>query len=135
MKATTIPHPDPHATSADTTEIAEWRDAFLSLVNADGPARARAILDELAALARTQGIGWQPDLNTPYVNTIAVQDQPDFPGDLAGEERLGSLIRWNALAMVVRANQAYGELGGHVASDASAPDLFDIRFNHIHHAR
>jgi pyruvate dehydrogenase E1 component len=86
-------------------------------------------------LAREQRIGWQPELNTPYINTIAVEDQPVFPGDLAVEERLASLMRWNALAMVVRANQAYGELGGHIASYASAADLFEIGFNHFFHAR
>ena len=95
----------------------------------------RQILDELARLAREQRIGWQPELNTPYINTIAVEDQPVFPGDLAVEERLASLMRWNALAMVVRANQAYGELGGHIASYASAADLFEIGFNHFFHAR
>nr|HQV16564.1 UDP-N-acetylmuramate--L-alanine ligase [Denitromonas sp.] len=78
------------------------------LVAADGPQRAGQILDELCRLARHERIGWQAALNTPYVNTIAVQEQPPFPGDLAIEERLGSLMRWNALAMVVRANQAYG---------------------------
>jgi len=80
-------------------------------------------------------MGWQPELNTPYVNTIAVEDQSPFPGDLAIEERLASLMRWNALAMVVRANQAYGELGGHIASYASAADLFETGFNHFFHAR
>jgi pyruvate dehydrogenase E1 component len=59
----------------------------------------------------------------------------DHPGDLAIEERLASLMRWNALAMVVRANQAYGELGGHIASYASAADLFEVGFNHFFHAR
>ena len=93
------------------------------------------MLDELARLARAQRIGWQPELATPYVNTIAVEAQPVFPGDLAIEERLASLMRWNALAMVVRANQAYGELGGHIASYASAADLFEIGFNHFFHAR
>ena len=122
-------------TEIDPAETLEWRDAFLSLTETQGPARARFILDELARLARTQRIGWQPELNTPYVNTIAVQDQPPFPGDLAVEERLASLMRWNALAMVVRANQAYGELGGHVASYASAADLFETGFNHFFHAR
>ncbi|MCP5262483.1 MAG: alpha-ketoglutarate dehydrogenase [Rhodoferax sp.] len=116
-------------------ETAEWRDAFLSLVAADGPQRAGQILDELCRLARHERIGWQAALNTPYVNTIAVQEQPPFPGDLAIEERLGSLMRWNALAMVVRANQAYGELGGHIASYASAADLFEVGFNHFFHAR
>ena len=86
-------------------------------------------------LARQQRMGWQPELNTPYVNTIAVEDQSPFPGDLAIEERLASLMRWNALAMVVRANQAYGELGGHIASYASAADLFETGFNHFFHAR
>ena len=120
---------------ADPQESAEWRDAYLSLVASSGPGRARFVLDELARLARAQRVGWQPELNTPYVNTVAVQDQPAFPGDLAVEERLASLMRWNALAMVVRANQAYGELGGHIASYASAADLFETGFNHFFHAR
>ena len=122
---------------ADTNpdETQEWRDALLSLAATEGPARVRQILDELARLARQQRIGWQPELNTPYINTIAVEDQPAFPGDLAVEERLASLMRWNALAMVVRANQAYGELGGHIASYASAADLFETGFNHFFRAR
>jgi pyruvate dehydrogenase E1 component len=119
----------------DPNETAEWREALLSLAASQGPARARYILDELARLSRQQRMGWQPELNTPYVNTIAVEDQPPFPGDLAIEERLASLMRWNALAMVVRANQAYGELGGHIASYASAADLFETGFNHFFHAR
>ena len=88
----------------DPQETAEWRDAFMALVATEGPERARLILAELVHLARTQQIGWQPQLNTPYVNTVAVQNQPVFPGDLAVEERLGSIMRWNALAMVGRAN-------------------------------
>jgi pyruvate dehydrogenase E1 component len=93
------------------------------------------MLDELARIARQRRIGWQPALATPYVNTIAVEAQPAFPGDLAIEERLASLMRWNALAMVVRANASYGELGGHIASYASAADLFETGFNHFFHAR
>ena len=119
----------------DPVETAEWRDAFLALAASQGPQRARQMLEELARLARRQRIGWQPELATPYVNTIAVEEQPVFPGDLAIEERLGALMRWNALAMVVRANQAYGELGGHIASYASAADLFEVGFNHFFHAR
>ncbi|WP_310611575.1 alpha-ketoglutarate dehydrogenase [Limnohabitans sp.] len=120
---------------SDPSETQEWRDALLSLAAAEGPVRVRQILDELVRLARTQGIGWQPELNTPYINTIGVEAQPAFPGDLAVEERLASLMRWNALAMVVRANQAYGELGGHIASYASAADLFEMGFNHFFQAR
>ena len=120
---------------ANPDETAEWRDAFLALVATEGPERARFMLDEMARMARAQRIGWQPDLNTPYVNTVSVESQPVFPGDLAMEEKLASIMRWNALAMVVRANKAYGELGGHIASYASAADLFEIGFNHFFHAR
>ena len=119
----------------DPQETAEWREAFLALVATEGPQRARFVLEELARMAREQRLGWQPDLNTPYVNSVAAQQQPVFPGDLAIEERLASIMRWNALAMVVRANQAYGELGGHIASYASAADLFETGFNHFFHAR
>ncbi|MGH6626347.1 MAG: alpha-ketoglutarate dehydrogenase [Burkholderiaceae bacterium] len=119
----------------DPQETAEWREAFVALAATQGPERARRMLDELARLARDNRIGWQPELSTPYVNTIGVNEQPVFPGDLAVEERLASLMRWNALAMVVRANQAYGELGGHIASYASAADLFETGFNHFFHAR
>ncbi|WP_353238348.1 alpha-ketoglutarate dehydrogenase [Limnohabitans sp.] len=124
-----------NAQDIDPEETAEWRDALLALIGTQGPARARQILDELAVVARQQRTGWQPELNTPYMNTIAVQDQPDFPGDLATEERLVAIMRWNALAMVVRANQAYGELGGHIASYASVADLFETGFHHFFHAR
>jgi pyruvate dehydrogenase E1 component len=120
---------------ADPIETAEWREAFLALVATEGPARARFILDQLAVLARSPAVGWSPELVTPYVNTIPVERQPAFPGDLAIEERLASLMRWNALAMVARANTAYGELGGHIASYASAADLFEAGFHHFFRAR
>ncbi|MBX3660395.1 MAG: alpha-ketoglutarate dehydrogenase [Ramlibacter sp.] len=125
----------PSGADTDPAETAEWRDAFLALVATQGPERARFILDALVQMAHTAQVGWQPELVTPYVNTIAVGRQPVFPGDLALEERLGSLMRWNALAMVARANAAYGELGGHIASYASAADLFEVGFNHFFHAR
>ena len=135
-----MPAPVDGADVADTDpqETAEWRAAFASLLAAQGPARARFLLDEMARLARHNRTGWQPELNTPYINTLAVDQQPAFPGDLAIEERLASLMRWNALAMVVRANQAdlggSSELGGHIASYASAADLFEVGFNHFFRA-
>ncbi|MGF6982549.1 pyruvate dehydrogenase E1 component [Paraburkholderia atlantica] len=119
----------------DPQETAEWRDAFLALLDVWGPERARQILNELEQLARRRNVGWKASLSTPYVNTIGVHEQPAYPGDLALEERLGAIIRWNALAMVVRANAAYGELGGHIASYASAADLFEVGFNHFFRAR
>ena len=124
-----------HLPDTDPVETTEWREAFTALASREGEARARFMLDELVSLARTQRIQWQPDLNTPYVNTIPSSAQPPFPGDLAVEERIASLMRWNALVMVVRANKAYGELGGHIASYASAADLFEAGFNHFFHAR
>ncbi|WP_447779616.1 alpha-ketoglutarate dehydrogenase [Variovorax boronicumulans] len=133
MRALLLDTPPSH--DPDPEETAEWRDAFLALAQTQGPQRARQMLAELARLARQQRIGWQPELATPYVNTIAAADQPPFPGDLAVEEKLASLMRWNALAMVAKANQAYGELGGHIASYASAADLFETGFNHFFHAR
>ncbi len=119
----------------DPAESAEWRDALASLLHESGPGRARQILDMLNAMSRDLNIGWQPARGSPYVNTIAVDQQPAFAGDLAMEERLASLIRWNALVMVLRANQAYGELGGHIASYASAADLFETGYNHFFRAR
>ncbi len=116
-------------------ERQEWRDAFLALFERQGSAGARQVLDELTHLAGLHRSGWQPSLNTPYANTIAASDQPLFAGDLAIEERLASIMRWNALAMVVRANKSHGELGGHIASYASAADLFEVGFNHFFHAR
>ena len=119
---------------SDPQESAEWRDAFRAVLQAAGPARARELMDMLSALARDPSVAWQPVRGTPYVNTIPAAQQPAFPGDLAIEERLASLMRWNALAMVVRANQAHGELGGHIASYASAADLFEVGFNHFFRA-
>ena len=122
-------------TDLDPVETTEWRDAFAGVVQLHGPERARYLLDQLVAMAHQQQIEWSPELVTPYVNTIAVQAQQPYPGDLAIEEKLASLMRWNALAMVARANSAYGELGGHIASYASAADLFEVGYNHFFHAR
>ncbi|MDL2186041.1 alpha-ketoglutarate dehydrogenase [Pseudomonas sp. ChxA] len=122
-------------TAQDPQELDEWRDALASLVANAGPERARQILDLLAREGSAPHIDWKPRHGTPYINSISVEQQPAFPGDLATEERIASLVRWNALAMVVRANQAYGELGGHIASYASAADLFEVGFNHFFRAR
>jgi pyruvate dehydrogenase E1 component len=119
----------------DPQESAEWREALQTLLAEAGPARVQQIMDLLCAVARDPVVGWQPVRGTPYVNTIPADRQPPFPGDLAIEERLASLMRWNALAMVVRANAAHGDLGGHIASYASAADLFEVGFNHFFHAR
>ena len=120
---------------SDPAETAEWNEAFLDLLASGDQERAKFILDNLVKLANKHQINWVPDLVTPYVNSIPVDQQPPFPGDLAIEEKLASLMRWNALAMVAKANEAYGELGGHIASYASAADLFEVGFNHFFRAR
>ena len=119
----------------DPVETAEWNEAFMDLLISGDSARAKFILDNLVKLANKNQINWVPNLVTPYVNSIPVDKQPPFPGDLAIEEKLASLMRWNALAMVAKANEAYGELGGHIASYASAADLFEVGFNHFFRAR
>jgi pyruvate dehydrogenase E1 component len=124
----------PEGADSDPEETSEWQAALVSMLRASGPQRVREIMDMLSRNARDPTIGWQPTRGTPYVNTIAAAQQTKFPGDPAIEERLASLMRWNALAMVVRANKAYGELGGHIASYASAADLFEVGYNHFFRA-
>jgi pyruvate dehydrogenase E1 component len=128
--ATRPVEPDP-----DPQETAEWVESLAAVVESGGPQRARFLLDALQRHASRTGLRWAPTLNTPYVNTIPVAEQPAFPGDLERERELSALMRWNALAMVARANRAHGELGGHIASYASAADLFEVGFNHFFRAR
>ncbi|MBI0330144.1 alpha-ketoglutarate dehydrogenase [Burkholderia plantarii] len=115
----------------DPAETGEWLAALDGVVAHAGPERARYLLERLASHAATQGLAVGRARATPYANTIALDAQPPYPGDLEIEARLAAALRWNALAMVVRANRAYGELGGHIASYASAADLFEVGFNHF----
>ncbi len=116
---------------ADPAETREWLDAFDSLVNAAGTERAYYLLRRLYEHARKRHVLLPPVMNTPYRNTVSLAEQPPFPGHLEVEQRLSAIVRWNALAMVVRANRAYPELGGHIASYASSADLFEVGFNHF----
>ena len=118
----------------DVQETNEWLAALEGVLSAAGPDRARFILESLDRHARNLNIRKSPHPYSAYRNTIAVDDQPRYPGDLAIEQKLTSIIRWNALAMVARANQSYGELGGHIASYASAAELFEVGFNHFFRA-
>ena len=119
---------------ADPAETREWLDAFDALVAAEGRERATFILRKLFEHARARRVPMPPVMSTPYRNSVQLSEQPQFPGDLEVEQRLGSIVRWNALAMVVRANRAHPELGGHIASYASAADLFEVGFNHFFRA-
>ncbi len=115
----------------DPLETREWLESFDALLEHEGPERAAFILRKLVDHARARRVRMPPVLNTPYKNSIALEQQPQFPGNLEIEQRLSAIIRWNALAMVVRANRLSGELGGHIASYASAADLFEVGFNHF----
>jgi len=119
---------------ADPQETREWLDALDAVIAAVGTERATFVLKHLLQHARTRRVPLPQVLNTPYLNTIAMADQPPFPGNLEIESRLSALVRWNALAMVVRANAASAELGGHIASYSSAADLFEVGFNHFFRA-
>jgi len=116
---------------ADPAETREWLDALDALVANAGKDRARYVMGRLVEHAGALDVRTRARFNTPYCNTVAPHEQPPFPGDFTIEQRIASIIRWNALAMVVRANRAHAELGGHIASFASAADLFEVGFNHF----
>jgi pyruvate dehydrogenase E1 component len=115
----------------DVEETGEWLEAFDTLVEREGRERATFILRKLVDRARARRVALPPVLNTPYCNTIPLAEQPQYPGNLDIEQRIIGIVRWNALAMVVRANRDHPELGGHIATYASIADLFEVGFNHF----
>ena len=119
----------------DPQEIQEWVESFDEVVREEGQESAITILDRLRAHAHSRGIALPFTANTPYVNTIPLDKQPIFPGDQEIERRIKSLVRWNALAMVVRANRVDHSIGGHISTYASAATLFEVGFNHFFRAR
>ena len=114
----------------DPGETREWLEALEAVVRADGPDRARELLESLQGAARSAGIKTDGDLTTPYVNTVAPQDEPPVPGDPDLQRRFRSLIRWNAIAIILQANQQ-ADVGGHIASYQSAATLYEVGFNHF----
>jgi pyruvate dehydrogenase E1 component len=118
----------------DAAETSEWLEALDAVVAHDGPDRARQILTQVVERAEHSGTGPIATLNTPYVNTIPLERQAQLPGDPAIERRLRSIVRWNAIAMVVRANKTSSELGGHIATYQSLATLYEVGFNHFWHA-
>jgi pyruvate dehydrogenase E1 component len=131
-----VQSPSSNGASADidTVETGEWLEAVDAVVAHDGPDRAREILTRVVERAQHAGTGPIATLNTPYVNTIAADREAKLPGDPAVERRLRSIIRWNAMAMVVRANKESSELGGHIASFQSLATLYEVGYNHFWHA-
>ena len=123
-----------HPHDVDPDETREWIEALQALIREEGEDRAEYLLQQLLDTARRSCRRLRFNATTAYVNTIPLAEQPPYPGDLGLEERITALVRWNALAMVVRANRAHPELGGHIASYASAADLFEVGYNHFFRA-
>jgi pyruvate dehydrogenase E1 component len=119
------------APDVDPVETREWIDSLEGVFRTSGLERGHHLLSELLCHARARGLQLSGLLNTPYCNTIPAAEQPRYPGDLEIERQLTGILRWNALAMVMRANKESSELGGHLASYASAADLFEVGFNHF----
>ncbi len=122
------------ARDADPAETREWLEALDATIAAHGAGRAEFLLNVLLDRARAGRAALPALFNSAYRNTVALESQPQFPGNLELEQRLSAIVRWNALAMVVRANRESAELGGHIASYASAADLFEVGFNHFFRA-
>ncbi|KAA3620311.1 MAG: pyruvate dehydrogenase (acetyl-transferring), homodimeric type, partial [Proteobacteria bacterium] len=118
----------------DPVETGEWSEALEAVLEREGPERAHFIIEMLIEQARRSGTYIPYRTTTAYLNTISPAHEQRSPGDAALEWRIRSLIRWNALAMVVRANRKTTELGGHIASFASSATLYDVGFNHFWHA-
>ncbi len=116
----------------DPIETNEWVDALKGVLAASGPDRAHYLIERLIDVAREEGAYLPFSANTDYINTIPVDLQPKMPGDFAIEEKIRNYARWNAMAMVVRANK-HTNVGGHIASYASAAVLYDVGFNHFWH--
>ena len=130
--------PGSTASDADPQETREWLDALSAVIGAEGSERAHFLLEQLIEQARQSGIDMPFSAKTGYVNTIEPNDEEHSPGNLELEGRLRAYMRWNAMALVVKANRLDpadgGDLGGHISSFASLAHMFAAGFNHFWHA-
>jgi len=115
----------------DPQETNEWLESLDFALQRSGPERVRYLLNRLEAHARQTGVSIPFSANTPYVNSISSEDQPAYPGDREIERRIKSIVRWNAMAMVVRANKEYDGIGGHISTFASQATLIEVGMNHF----
>ncbi|MBK9180667.1 MAG: pyruvate dehydrogenase (acetyl-transferring), homodimeric type [Acidimicrobiales bacterium] len=115
----------------DPVETTEWLDSLDGVVDARGKGRARFLLSKLLERARQLGVGVPAAVSTPYVNTIPPEHEPWFPGDEGIERRIRRFIRWNAAAMVIKANKHHEGIGGHLSTFASSAALYEVGFNHF----
>src|ERR1700732_3212384 len=131
--------PDVGQTDTDGLEVLEtreWVDSLDYVLSKGGPNRAGRLLQQLALHARREaGVNLPFSATTPYQNTIPSRQQAPFPGSQEMERRIKSLVRWNALAMVVRANKIQEGIGGHISTFAPAATLYEVAFNHFFRGR
>jgi pyruvate dehydrogenase E1 component len=119
----------------DPAETGEWMESLDAVVNVDGQERAKYLVEQLLTYARGKGLPLAPPTTTDYVNTIPPEQQPTFPGDHVMEKRIRRILRWNAMAMVVRANKHSEGIGGHLSTYASSASLYEVGFNHFFRGR
>lgn len=115
----------------DPVETQEWRESLEAVIDQASAERARFLLDQILDTARHHGVSPLTSLSTDYINTISPDEEPPFPGDEAMEKRIRRIIRWNAVAMVHRANTQYSGIGGHLSTYASSAALYEVGFNHF----
>src|SRR6476661_5088080 len=131
-----ITHTATQTNGLEVLETREWLDSLDYVLTRGGPERAGRLLQQLALHARrSAGVNLPFTATTPYQNTVPSRQQPPFPGSQEMERRIKSLVRWNALAMVVRANKIQEGIGGHISTFASAATLYEVAFNHFFRAQ
>ncbi|MDA0991019.1 MAG: pyruvate dehydrogenase (acetyl-transferring), homodimeric type [Verrucomicrobia bacterium] len=126
---------DANRADADALETSEWLESLDEVLSRAGPARARALLHELSLHAHARHVRLPFSANTPYTNSIPHNEQSPYPGNREIERRIKNAARWNAMAMVVRANREKAGIGGHISTYASAATLLEVGFNHFFRAR
>lgn len=118
----------------DPQETREWLESLAGVIEREGAERAKFLVDQVVNQARIDGVSLPFNTTTEYVNTIPASMEAKCPGNAELEERILAYTRWNAAAMVVKANRGGGEPGGHITSFASAATLYDVGWNHFWHA-
>ncbi|HEY2760247.1 MAG TPA: hypothetical protein VGI75_05880, partial [Pirellulales bacterium] len=123
--------PASETVDADPAETQEWLESLRYVLESKGAQRVNYLLAKLDEMAHQEGVELPFSATTPYVNTISADRQPPYPGNREIERRIKSIIRWNAMAMVVRANREHDGIGGHISTYASAATLYEVAFNHF----
>lgn len=123
--------PEDQRQNLNRIETQEWLDSLAFVMTDGGPRRAAELLEELDHYAYFYGVPIEFKQTTPYINTIALEDQPEYPGDIDLERKIRNIIRWNSVAMVIKANKNSDGIGGHLSTYASAAELLEVGFNHF----